>query len=206
MRLHAPDFVTLTYETTTRAMRRDIARALDAPLFQLYGATEAGVLFMECEHGRLHHNARHSHIELVPMPGTARLARVVVTTLGPHLDAAAALRHRRRGARGRARDCACGLRSDGSLLERIEGRLSDCTEVDGETITPPMLDDAIDAARATRRSSNGSSNGDSLQVVDPGSRDSAERAARAVGALLAPAAARRARARSCRKRRASIGW
>lgn len=52
VRLPEPDFVTLTYETTTRAMRRDIAAALDVPAFQLYGATEAGVLFMECEHGR----------------------------------------------------------------------------------------------------------------------------------------------------------
>ncbi len=30
--LPAPDFITLTYETTTRAMRRDIGRAIDAPL------------------------------------------------------------------------------------------------------------------------------------------------------------------------------
>ncbi len=71
VRLPSPEFITLTYETTTRAMRRDIARAFDAPLFQLYGATEAGVLFMECEHGRLHPNERHSHIDLEPLPGTA---------------------------------------------------------------------------------------------------------------------------------------
>ena len=45
-KLATPEFVTLTYETTTRAMRRDIALALDAPVYQLYGATEAGVLFM----------------------------------------------------------------------------------------------------------------------------------------------------------------
>ena len=45
IRLPAPDFITLTYETTTHAMRRDIRRAVDAPLYQLYGATEAGVLF-----------------------------------------------------------------------------------------------------------------------------------------------------------------
>ena len=44
------------------------------------------------------------------------------------------------------RDCACGLRSDGPLLERVEGRLGDCAEVDGETVTPLMLDDAIHAA------------------------------------------------------------
>jgi len=186
LRLPAPDFITLTYETTTRAMRRDIARALDAPLFQIYGATEAGVLFMECEHGRLHPNERHSHIDLVPLPGTARLARVLVTTLGrawmPLLryDIGDVVRV------AESRDCPCGLRSDGPLLDRVEGRLSDCTEVNGETITPLMVDDAIHAALGPDATlEQWQLNGDSLQVVDPGSRDSAERAARAVGALFA---------------------
>jgi phenylacetate-CoA ligase len=186
VRLPAPEFITLTYETTTRAMKRDIARALDAPLFQLYGATEAGVLFMECEHGRLHPNERHSHIDLVPMPGSARLARVLVTTLGrawmPLLryDIGDVVRV------APTRDCACGLRSDGPLLERVEGRLSDCNEVNGETITPLMLDDAIHAALGPDATlEQWQLNGDVLQVVDPGSRASAEVAARAVGEWLA---------------------
>jgi phenylacetate-CoA ligase len=186
VRLPAPEFITLTYETTTRAMKRDIARALDVPLFQLYGATEAGVLFMECEHGRLHPNERHSHIDLVPMPGSVRLARVLVTTLGrawmPLLryDIGDVVRV------AQARDCACGLRSDGPLLERVEGRLSDCSEVNGETVTPLMLDDAIHAALGPAATlEQWQLNGDVLQVVDPASRVSAEIAARAVGALLA---------------------
>ena len=40
--------------------------------------------------------------------------------------------------------CACGLASDGPLLARVEGRASDCTVVEGKTITPLMLDDVID--------------------------------------------------------------
>lgn len=186
VRLPSPEFITLTYETTTRAMRRDIARALDAPLFQLYGATETGVLFMECEHGRLHPNERHSHIDLVPMPGSRTLARVVVTTLGrawmPLLryDIGDVVRV------SASRDCACGLRSDGPLLERVEGRLSDCMDVNGETITPLMLDDAIHAALGSDATiEQWQLNGDILQVVDPASRASAAAAAQAVGALLA---------------------
>jgi phenylacetate-CoA ligase len=186
LRLPPPEFITLTYETTTRAMRRDIARALDAPSFQLYGATEAGVLFMECEHGRLHPNERHSHIDLVPVPGSARLARVLVTTLGrpwmPLLryDIGDVVRV------ADSRDCACGLRSDGPLLERVEGRLSDCTEVNGETITPLMIDDAIHAALGPAATlEQWQLNGDTLQVVDPASRASAAAAANAVGTLLA---------------------
>jgi phenylacetate-coenzyme A ligase PaaK-like adenylate-forming protein len=188
VRLPSPEFITLTYETTTRAMRRDIGRALDAPLFQLYGATEAGVLFMECEHARLHPNERHSHIDLVPLAGPGRLARVLVTTLGrpwmPLLryDIGDVVRV------AESRECECGLPSDGPLLERVEGRLSDCAEVHGATITPLMLDDAIHAALGPCSTiEQWQLNADSLHVVDPGSPESAAVAAAAVGAVLARA-------------------
>jgi phenylacetate-CoA ligase len=185
-RLPPPEFITLTYETTTRAMRRDIARAFDAPVFQLYGATEAGVLFMECEHGRLHPNERHSHVDLVPVPGPGRLARVLVTTLGrawmPLLryDIGDVVRV------AESRDCACGLASDGPLVERIEGRLGDCTSVGNETVTPLMIDDAIHAALgADATLEQWQLAGDTVLVVDPGSDAGAAAAAAAVGALLA---------------------
>jgi phenylacetate-CoA ligase len=187
--LPAPDFITLTYETTTRAMRRDIGRAFAAPTFQLYGATEAGVLFMECEHGRLHPNTQHSHVDLVPLWGGDRLARVLVTTLGrawmPLLryDVGDVVRV------AETRTCACGLRSEGPLLERVEGRFSDCTEVDGATVTPLMLDDAIHAALGPAATiEQWQLAGDTLLVVDSARRDAtaaAVTAATAVGALLA---------------------
>ena len=183
--LPSPDFITLTYETTTLAMRRDIARAFAAPAFQLYGATEAGVLFMECEHGRLHANERHSHVDLVPLPGNERLARVFVTTLGrawmPLLryDVGDVVRV------AESRQCPCGLQSDGPLLERVEGRYSDCIAVGGATITPLMLDDAIHAALGPEATlEHWQLAGDTLYVVDPGSSDSARLAAAAVGAIL----------------------
>jgi phenylacetate-CoA ligase len=186
VRLPSPEFITLTYETTTHAMRRDIARAFEAPVFQLYGATEAGVLFMECEHGRLHPNERHSHVDLEPLAGSRRLARVLVTTLGrawmPLLrydigDVVTV---------AASRDCACGLKSDGPLLERVEGRQSDCTEVEGETVTPLMLDDAIHAALGAAESTleQWQLAGDTLLVVDSRGGESAAVAAAAVGALL----------------------
>ena len=185
-RLPPPDYIALTYETTTRAMRRDIARAIDAPLFQIYGATEAGVLFMECEYGRLHPNERHSHIDLVPVPGMTRLARVLVTTLGrawmPLLRYDIGDIVRVAGSR----ECPCGLRSDGPLLERVEGRSSDCTPVHGEMVTPLMLDDAIHAALGPHATlEQWQLNGALLFVVDPAARDSAATAAQAVAELLA---------------------
>jgi phenylacetate-CoA ligase len=179
------DFVTLTYETTTRAMRRDIGRALDAPAFQLYGATEAGVLFMECEHGRLHPNERHSHIDLEPLPGEGRLARVLVTTLGRQWMPLLRYEVGDVVRMAEARECECGLVSDGPLLERVEGRQSDCSVVDGSTVTPLMLDDAIHAALgAAATLEQWQLVGDRLYVVDSLASDSAEPAAYAVGALL----------------------
>ncbi|HEX7236707.1 MAG TPA: hypothetical protein VF405_07080 [Gammaproteobacteria bacterium] len=184
VRLPAPQFITLTYETTTRAMRRDICRAFDAPVFQLYGATECGVLFMECEHGKLHPNERHSHVDLVPLPGAGRLARVLVTTLGrawmPLLryDIGDVVRV------AESRDCACGLKSDGPLLERVEGRQSDCRELGGSTVTPLMLDDAIHETLGPNATvEQWQLAGDDLLVVDPAA-GSAARAAAAVGAVL----------------------
>jgi phenylacetate-CoA ligase len=186
VRLPSPEFITLTYETTTAAMRRDIARAFDAPVFQLYGATEAGVLFMECEHGRLHPNEQHSHVDLEPLAGDRPLARVLVTTLGrawmPLLryDIGDVVRV------AESRECGCGLASDGPLLERVEGRQSDCTEVDGNTVTPLMLDDAIHAALGGSKSTyeQWQLAGDQLLVVDRGTADSAAVAAAVVGAVL----------------------
>jgi phenylacetate-CoA ligase len=145
-RLHPPAFVTLTYELTLRAHRRAIGRVLDAPLYLLYGATEAGVLFMECEAGRLHHNAQHSHIELVDAGGG--LGRVVVTTLGRawmplcRYDLRDLVR-----LRPAAERCPCGLPPDGYLVDRVEGRQDDCLRAsDGSLLTPAAIDDLVDAA------------------------------------------------------------
>ena len=78
-------FTQLTYASTTRAHLRSIRRAYDGPIFQLYGASEVGVLFMEGEDGRLHHAPFTTHVELLPArvatPGARDVALVVVTTL-----------------------------------------------------------------------------------------------------------------------------
>lgn len=145
--LHNPTFVTLTYEQATRSALRSIAAALPATgLYDLYGATEAGVIFMQCTHNRLHHNARHSHVELLDVGHG--LSRVVVTTLGrtwmPLLryDIGDLVRV----ASG---PCGCGRADEGYQLERIEGRANDAIEVDGRHWTPAALDDVVDGADAT---------------------------------------------------------
>jgi phenylacetate-coenzyme A ligase PaaK-like adenylate-forming protein len=78
-------FVQLTYAFTTASHVRAIRRAYDGPLYQLYGASEVGVLFMEGEDGLLHHAPYTTHIELlrckVATPGSKDVALVVVTTM-----------------------------------------------------------------------------------------------------------------------------
>ncbi len=78
-------FVVLTYAFTSAAHSRAIRRVYDGPLLQLYGASEAGVLYMEGEDGRLHHCPFTTHVELLPIqaptPGAKNVALVVATTL-----------------------------------------------------------------------------------------------------------------------------
>jgi phenylacetate-coenzyme A ligase PaaK-like adenylate-forming protein len=78
-------FVQLTYAFTTRGHLRGIRQAYQGPLFQLYGASEVGVLFMEGMDERLHHAPFTTHVELLPCkvatPGSKNVALVVVTTL-----------------------------------------------------------------------------------------------------------------------------
>jgi hypothetical protein len=84
-----------------------------------------------------------------------------------------------------SRECACGLKSDGPLLERVEGRQSDCLERGGQTVTPLMLDDAIHSALGAEATiEQWQLAGDDLLVVDPANAGSAAQAAAAVGAML----------------------
>ncbi|HEX8953628.1 MAG TPA: hypothetical protein VF945_17345 [Polyangia bacterium] len=143
--MHQPAFVTLTYEQTTRAALRAMKAALPSTTpYQLYGATEAGVLFMECTAGRLHHNARHSHIELVDAGNG--LSRVVVTTLGRTWMPL--LRYDIGDLVRVADGCTCGREPDGYILARIEGRGNDAITTPRGLFTPAMLDDLVDAADA----------------------------------------------------------
>jgi phenylacetate-CoA ligase len=86
-RIDVTDFVTLTYAMTSEAHLRAIRPVLSAPIFQLYGATEVGVLFMqgEGEGALLHHCPITTHVELLPVkaptPGAEDVALVVVTTM-----------------------------------------------------------------------------------------------------------------------------
>jgi hypothetical protein len=68
----------------------------------------------------------------------------------------------------------------------VEGRQVECIDVNGKTITPLMVDDAIHAALGPEATlEQWQLDRNTLLVVDAGSRRSATIAAEAVGALLA---------------------
>jgi len=149
-RVAVSGFVQLTYASTTRAHLRSIRRAYDGPIFQLYGASEVGVLFMEGDDGRLHHSPITTHVELlrarVETPGTKDVALVVVTTLD-------------RIAQPLLRFVVGDLVSVDfrgprkftpvAPLRSIEGRLQDAiVRPDGAIVTTGAIDRALDALDA----------------------------------------------------------
>ena len=147
-RVAQPAFIQLTYEFTTKAALGAIARAFDAKPVQLYGSTECGVLFMECEAGRLHANPRWTHVDLVPAgevaDGAGRLVRVLATTIGRRwmplvrFDQGDLLLADESGA-----PCPCG-RADGPVVRGVEGRVGDLTwTADRRPVTPAAVDRAL---------------------------------------------------------------
>ena len=191
VKMHEPAFVTLTYEQTTRAAVRAIKAALPSTTpYQLYGATEAGVLFMECTAGRLHHNARHSHIELADAGNG--LSRVVVTTLGRTWMPL--LRYDIGDLVRVADGCTCGRVDDeGYILSRIEGRGNDAITTPHGLVTPAMLDDVVDAADPSiahwqLQAAPGNGGGWILHVVGSDGNNAAAALADKLGAPVEPRA------------------
>ncbi|HUJ61404.1 MAG TPA: hypothetical protein VLX92_23025, partial [Kofleriaceae bacterium] len=119
LELPRPRVVTLSYTWPSRLERARIARAFRAPVASAYGSTETGTVLIECERGRMHHNAASCRLEVAALPGRADLARLLVTPLGHPF--ACYLRFdvgdlvRLAGA-----PCPCGR--PGGAIARVEGR------------------------------------------------------------------------------------
>lgn len=139
-------FTQLTYAQTTCAHRRAIRSAYAGPMFQLYGASEVGVLFMEGEDGLLHHAPHTTHVELlrakVPTPGASDVALVVVSTLDRLAQPLL------RFVVGDLVQIATGVTpkfTDVPSLRTIEGRLQDAVVLpDGALVTTGAIDRALD--------------------------------------------------------------
>ena len=147
-RLDVRGFVGLTRGLTTAAHREALARVY-APsnTLQIYGAREAGILFVQGDDGLLHHAPFTTHIELlrakVPTPGAKDVALVVVTTLDREVQPLV------RYVLGDLVQVADGASRFTTVppLASVEGKLDDAIlRPDGALVTPGAIDRAIAAA------------------------------------------------------------
>ncbi|MDB4941739.1 MAG: hypothetical protein JWP97_1273 [Labilithrix sp.] len=144
-RLDVRGLLGLTRALTTSAARTAIEAVSGAtPLVQIYGAREAGILFVEAEDGNLHHAPFITHVELlrakVPTPGAENVALVVVTTLDREVQPLV------RYVLGDLVSIASGPSRYTTVppLASVEGKLDDAiVRPDGAIVTPAALDRAL---------------------------------------------------------------
>jgi phenylacetate-CoA ligase len=65
--VYQPPLITLTYEFPSALQLRAIRRVFCSPIASSYGSTEAGYVFMECEHGMLHQNTEFCRVDFAPL-------------------------------------------------------------------------------------------------------------------------------------------
>jgi phenylacetate-CoA ligase len=144
--VYQPPLITLTYEFPSALQMRAIRRVFHSPIASSYGSTEAGYVFMECEHGRLHQNVEFCRVDLAPLADGVKthagVGRIFVTTFGNEwfplvrFDIGDI-------ARLASGPCPCG-RDVGLTLSAIEGRLKSlCVAGDGRLVTHREVDDAL---------------------------------------------------------------
>ena len=145
-----PSVITLTYEFPSALQLRAIRHVFGCPVASSHGSTEAGYVFMECEHGMLHQNVQSCRVDLVPLGGLhgsvpglpPEYGRVAATTFGNAWFPLVRFDVGDIGRRASA-PCPCG-RSQGVTLSSIEGRLKSlCVAGDGSLVTHGMIDRAL---------------------------------------------------------------
>ncbi|MBN1594948.1 hypothetical protein JW933_03385 [candidate division FCPU426 bacterium] len=148
-----PRIIVFTYEFSSSIHLRCIRRVFSAPLVSSYGATEAGYVFMQCEHGSLHQNTDFCRVDFQPLKaehGGPQLGRILLTTF--HHPWVSLIKFDV-GDLVRLHDshsCPCG-RNEGFLLSSLEGRLANATFTpEGRLVTTKQADDTLAAVDGIR--------------------------------------------------------
>jgi phenylacetate-CoA ligase len=145
-RVHAPQFIVLTYAFPARVQLRQIRRAFPGvPVLSSYGSTETGHVLTACECGCFHQNTASCRIDFQPLRGACgqpQTGRILVTVLDhPWLS----LVRFEPGDLVRLADqpCPCGRRA-GMTVAAIAGRTRDLTFTPaGAAVTVDALDAAM---------------------------------------------------------------
>jgi phenylacetate-CoA ligase len=187
MAVYQPPLITLTYEFPSALHLRAIRRVFRSPIASSYGSTEAGYVFMECEHGRLHQNTEFCRVDFAPFAdGVERhagIGRIFVTTfrnawfplvrfdIGDIVCLASG-------------SCPCG-RDFGMTLSTIEGRLKSlCVAGDGKLLTHREMDDALAIVEGLEQYQLVQATPRSVQLAVIGEEGRQKRVARDAGDIL----------------------
>ena len=141
-----PQVILFTYEFPSALHLTAIKKVFRVPLASSYGSTEAGYVFMQCEHGIFHQNTDFCRVDFEPLKdihGKPASGRILVTTF--HNPWTSLIRfdigdmvRLYEGA-----SCPCGC-NDGFMLEAIEGRTANCTfTTSGKVVTTRRLDEHL---------------------------------------------------------------
>jgi phenylacetate-coenzyme A ligase PaaK-like adenylate-forming protein len=137
-----PGLIIFTYENPSGLHYHQVRAAFQSPIASSYGSTEAGYVFMECEAGKWHQNIDCCHVDFLPFKpefGGPLVGSILVTSFS---NPWRALLRFDIGdlVRVSVEPCACG-RSEGLILEAIEGRVVNLTQTpDGQPVTQTGVD------------------------------------------------------------------
>ena len=144
-----PDIILFTYEFPSLLHLRQIKRVFGAPLGSSYGSTEAGYVFMECEHGAHHLNATSCRADFVPLPGAEEgIGSLRVTPFGNEWTALLRFDPGDLVRISTEFACPCG-RNGAVVLKALEGRKTALTRtLEGRPVTQAELDGVLAAEEA----------------------------------------------------------
>lgn len=144
--LYSPPVIIFTYEYPSLIHLAAIRRVFSSPLVSSYGSTETGFVLMQCEDGLFHQNLDYCRIDFYPLAqrhGGPELGRILVSTFDNswasiiRFDMGDLVRLHPSGK------CSCG-RSEGIIVEAIEGRITNATfTTDGNLVSTMALDSKL---------------------------------------------------------------
>jgi phenylacetate-coenzyme A ligase PaaK-like adenylate-forming protein len=151
--IYNPQVIIFTYEFISAIHLASIRKVFSIPLISSFGCTEAGYLFMQCEHDTYHQNTEFCRIDFEPLKnkhGGPEIGRILVTTFQNQwvslirFDTGDLVRLKKDPT------CKC-CRKEGFMLSAIEGRVANATfTTSGRMVTTKELDDLLSGIEGIR--------------------------------------------------------